>query len=187
MSKCIILSAPSGGGKTTIMRYLLGCNLDLEFSISACSRSKRENETNGKDYYFLSIEEFKEKIAKNEFIEWEEVYTNNFYGTLKTEVERIWTNGKHVIFDVDVKGGLNLKKSFGDKALGIFIMPPSIEHLEKRLRSRKTETEESLQKRLKKATYELTFANQFDVVLINDDLTIACEEAKKITKEFLLK
>jgi guanylate kinase len=187
MGKCIILSAPSGGGKTTIMQYLLNCNLGLEFSISACTRNKRSTEIDGKDYYFLSVEEFKKRIEANEFVEWEEVYANNFYGTLKTEVERIWTNGKHVIFDVDVKGGLSLKKSFGNKALGIFIQAPSMEALEIRLRSRKTETEESLQKRLKKAEYELTYANQFDVVLINDDLKKACEEAKNIACEFLSK
>jgi guanylate kinase len=187
MGKCVILSAPSGGGKTTIMQYLLNCNLDLEFSISACTRKKREKEIDGKDYYFLSVDEFKRKIENNEFVEWEEVYADNFYGTLKTEVERIWTNGKHVIFDVDVKGGVSLKKNFGDKALGIFIQPPSMEALEKRLRSRKTETEESLQKRLKKAEYELTYANKFDVVLINDDLNKACEEAKKIVSDFLTK
>ncbi len=187
MGKCIILSAPSGGGKTTIMQYLLDCNVGLEFSISACTRNKREKEVDGKDYYFLSVEEFKQKIAANEFVEWEEVYTDNFYGTLKTEVERIWAKGKHVIFDVDVKGGLSLKKNFGDKALGIFIQPPSMDALEKRLRSRKTETEESLQKRLKKAAHELTYANKFDVVLINDDLDKACEEAKDIACEFLSK
>lgn len=185
MGKCIILSAPSGGGKTTIMRHLLDCNLGLEFSISACTRNKRANEIDGKDYYFLSVEEFKNKIKNNEFVEWEEVYADNYYGTLKTEVERIWAAGKHVIFDVDVKGGLSLKKSFGDKALGIFIQPPSLEELEKRLYMRNTETDESLQKRIKKAAYELTYAPQFDTILINDTLEKACKDAEEKVARFL--
>ncbi|HYG50589.1 MAG TPA: guanylate kinase [Flavobacteriales bacterium] len=187
MSKCIIFSAPSGAGKTTIVRYLLGCNLNLEFSISACSRNKRGNEYHGRDYYFLSIHEFKKKVDNNEFIEWEEVYEDNFYGTLKSEIDRIWGNGKHVIFDVDVQGGINLKKYFGGKALSIFVMPPSIDALEKRLRDRNTETEESLKRRVDKAFSELTYATQFDVVLLNDDLETACIEAQKTVAAFLEK
>lgn len=185
MSKCIILSAPSGAGKTTIMRYLLGCDLNLAFSISACTRNPRNGEIHGKDYFYFSVDEFKNKIAADDFVEWEEVYKDNFYGTLKSEVNRIWSNKKHVIFDVDVKGGLSLKNNFGKNALSIFIVPPSLEHLEKRLRLRNTETEESLQKRLKKAASELNFAPKFDVVLLNDDLQSACENAKEKVKSFL--
>lgn len=185
MGKCIIFSAPSGAGKTTIVRYLLGSNLNLEFSISACSRPKRGNEFHGRDYYFLSTEEFKQKIAADEFVEWEEVYKDNFYGTLKNEIERIWAAGKHVIFDVDVKGGINLKKHFGKNALSVFVMPPSIEQLEKRLRSRNTETEESLKRRLDKAALELSYASQFDYVLLNDDLEKACNDAKHKVNAFL--
>ncbi|HLP14147.1 MAG TPA: guanylate kinase [Flavobacteriales bacterium] len=185
MSKCIIFSAPSGAGKTTIVRYLLGSNLNLEFSISACSRNKRGNEYHGRDYYFLSIHDFKKKVDNGEFIEWEEVYEDNFYGTLKSEIERIWASGKHVIFDVDVQGGINLKKYFGEKALSVFVMPPSVDALEKRLRDRNTEDEASLKRRVDKAASELTFATGFDVVLLNDDLETACSEAKKIVKAFL--
>ncbi len=185
MGKCIILSAPSGAGKTTIKTFLLGCNLGLEFSVSACSRKPRGNEQDGKDYHFLSVEEFKKKIDNNEFVEWEEVYKDNFYGTLKNEVNRIWMNNHHVIFDVDVQGGLNLKKTFGENALGLFIMPPSLKHLEDRLRARNTETEASLQKRLKKAEGELNFASKFDIVLINDDLKKCCEEAKEKVEHFI--
>lgn len=187
MSKCVIFSAPSGAGKTTIVRYLLGCNLDLAFSVSACSREKRPGEVDGKDYYFLGVEGFKNKIANNEFLEWEEVYKDNFYGTLKAEIERIWQSGKHVIFDVDVKGGLNLKKIFGDKALAVFVMPPSIEMLEKRLRSRNTETEESVKRRMGKAQQELNTAKDFDVILLNDDLETACNEAREKVTAFLQK
>src|ERR1044072_3908135 len=149
--KLVIFSAPSGAGKTTIVQHLLRVFPDLEFSISACSREIRRGETYGVDYYFLNVEEFKEKIANNEFAEWEEVYTDNFYGTLKSEIERIWRNEKHIIFDMDVIGGLNLKKQFGDRALAIFVMPPSIEHLESRLRTRETETPESIARRIGKA------------------------------------
>ena len=138
--KVIIFSAPSGAGKTTLVKYLLTCaELNLNFSVSACSRQKRSNEVDGKDYYFFTVEEFKKKISDNEFIEWQEVYKDNYYGTLKSEIERIWQSKRHAIFDVDVQGGINLKKTFGDKALSIFVMPPSIEVLEKRLRRRKTE------------------------------------------------
>ncbi|MFN3918303.1 MAG: guanylate kinase [Flavobacteriales bacterium] len=183
--KCVIFSAPSGAGKTTIVKYLLGCNIGLQFSISATSRPKREQEVHAQDYYFLSVDEFKQKIANDEFVEWEEVYTNNFYGTLKSEIERIWANGKAVIFDVDVEGGINLKKAFGDKAMSIFVKPPSVVSLEKRLRTRATETEDSITRRMAKATQELGYADKFDVILLNDDLDTVCFEAKQVVKQFL--
>jgi guanylate kinase len=186
--KCIIFSAPSGAGKTTIVHYLLDTfGSKLSFSISACSRSQRPNEVDGKDYYFLSIADFQEKIEKDAFIEWEEVYTDNFYGTLKSEIERIWALGKTVIFDVDVVGGLNLKKFFGDKALAIFVMPPNIETLEMRLRTRSTETEESIARRMGKADNELRMATQFDKVILNDNLKDALEEAKNLIGAFIKK
>lgn len=186
--KVIIFSAPSGAGKTTIVRHLLSCpGLNLGFSISACSRPKRSNEQHERDYYFLNLDEFKRKIEANEFLEWQEVYKDNFYGTLKSEIERIWNSKRHVIFDVDVKGGLNLKKIFGDKALSIFVMPPSVEDLEKRLRSRKTESEEKIQMRLAKAQSELQTASQFDKIILNDHLEQAFEEAQNLVSNFLPK
>ena len=185
--KCIIFSAPSGAGKTTIVHALLSAGIGLEFSVSACSRGPRPNELDGKDYHFLGIEKFKQAIENGSFIEWEEVYTNNFYGTLKSEIERIWSNGKTVIFDVDVIGGLNLKRIFGDAALAIFVQPPSYEELEKRLRYRSTETEEKIQQRMSKAHTELSSASEFDVVLINDDLEKAIEKAKNLAVEFIEK
>ena len=185
--KCIIFSAPSGAGKTTIVHYLLKESLGLEFSVSACSREPRKNEINGKDYYFLGLEEFKDQIDKEAFIEWEEVYTNNFYGTLKSEIERIWANGKSVIFDVDVIGGLNLKRIFGEQALSVFVKPPSYEVLEKRLRNRSTETEDKIQQRMKKANDEFAYAPEFDIILINDNLDEACNKAKEMVSEFLSK
>jgi guanylate kinase len=184
-NKAIIFSAPSGAGKTTIVHYLLEEFEELAFSISACSRPRRHNERKGKDYHFLSIEDFKAKIANDEFVEWEEVYKNNFYGTLKTEVERVWAEGKTVIFDVDVVGGLNLKKYFGANALSVFVKPPSIQHLEDRLRTRETETEASIGRRLGKAEQELKTADQFDYVLLNDDLAEAFNEATSVIKKFL--
>lgn len=185
--RCIIFSAPSGAGKTTIVHYLLEQGLGLEFSVSACSREPRENETNGKDYHFLGIEGFKKEIANDAFIEWEEVYTNNFYGTLKSEMQRIWSEGKTVIFDVDVIGGLNLKKKFQEDAFALFVKPPSYEELEKRLRGRKTDSDEKIAQRMEKATKELAFAEEFDVVLVNDDLESACASAKELINEFLSK
>ncbi len=183
--KAIIFSAPSGSGKTTIVRHLLNTNSDLGFSISASTRDKRgRTEENGKDYYFLTPEEFKTKIDANEFIEWEEVYEGNFYGTLKSEIERIWDEGKNVIFDVDVKGGLNLKKYFGNKALAIFVKVPSVEVLKERLRDRGTESDQSLSRRLFKANFELSFQDKFDVVLINEDLDKSLREAQSLYDNF---
>jgi guanylate kinase len=183
--KLIIFSAPSGAGKTTIVKHLLNAELNLEFSISAASRKIRSNEVDGKDYYFLTADEFRNKINDHAFLEWEEVYTNHFYGTFKSEVERIRNKGNHVIFDVDVMGGLNLKKYFGDEALAVFVVPPHIEELENRLRSRSTENEESLKKRLEKAEHELSFAGEFDYQLINDDLHKAKQEAIRVVQEFI--
>ncbi len=186
--KAIIFSAPSGSGKTTIVKHLLNNNPDLGFSISASTRDKRgRNETNGIDYYFLSPEEFKKKIDNDEFIEWEEVYAGNFYGTLKSEIERIWNGGKNVIFDLDVKGGINLKKYFGEKALAVFVKVPSMEILKQRLSERGTESEESLSRRIFKAKFEMTFQDQFDVVLLNADLSIAAAEAQKLYDDFRAK
>jgi guanylate kinase len=185
--KLIIFSAPSGAGKTTIVRHLLEQNLNLEFSISATSRGMRHTETNGKDYYFLSPEEFRSKIENNEFLEWEEVYAGTFYGTLKSEVERIRTNGQNVIFDVDVVGGCNIKKFYGDEALAVFIQPPSIDELRKRLVSRSTDSLEVIEKRVAKAEYELTFASQFDRIIVNENLEKAFEEAENCIREFIEK
>lgn len=183
--KAIIFCAPSGAGKTTIVKHLLNQELNLEFSVSACSRSKRLGEVDGKDYYFLTVEEFKNRIKAGDFIEWEEVYTDNFYGTLKSEIERIWESGKNVIFDVDVEGGISLKEYFGTQALAIFVKPPSIEHLRNRLEGRETETEESIARRIGKAEKELTYAPKFDYVLLNDDLNKALDEAVQVVGDFL--
>lgn len=183
--KLFIFSAPSGSGKTTIVKNLLERNLGLEFSISATSRPKRDNETDKKDYYFLTAEDFKEKIQKNEFVEWEEVYDNRFYGTLKTELERIWNQGKHVIFDVDVIGGLNIKKKYQEKALSIFVMPPSVEELGRRLNLRSTDSSEDIEVRLKKAKEELSFAKKFDIIIVNDELEKAISESENAVKEFI--
>lgn len=185
MGKCVIFSAPSGAGKTTIVHHLLKHIKELEFSVSACSRSPRHNEVDGKDYYFIGVEGFKQKIEEGAFIEWEEVYKDNYYGTLISELERIWKNGNVVIFDVDVIGGLNLKKKLGKHALAVFVQPPDVETLEKRLRHRSTETEEKIQQRLAKAKLELSYSDQFDMILLNDHLETACEEAKKQVKDFI--
>ena len=183
--KAIIFSAPSGSGKTTIVKHLLEQNPDLGFSISASTRDKRgRKETNGVDYYFLSPEDFKKKIDAQSFIEWEEVYAGNFYGTLKSEIERIWSEGKNVIFDVDVRGGLNLKNYFGSKALSVFVKVPTMEILEQRLSERGTESEESLSRRVFKAKFEMTFQDKFDVVLLNGDLTPAKAEAQRLYTAF---
>ncbi|HRK53683.1 MAG TPA: guanylate kinase [Cyclobacteriaceae bacterium] len=183
--KAIIFSAPSGSGKTTLVRHLLDNNPDLDFSISASTRDKRgRTEQDGKDYYFLTPEVFKKKIDHDEFIEWEEVYEGNFYGTLKSEIKRIWDSGKNVIFDVDVKGGVNLKKYFGDKALSVFVKVPSMDVLGERLKGRDTETEESLSRRLFKFKFEMAFEDKFDVVLLNDDLDNAKKKAQALYDEF---
>lgn len=183
--KLIIVSAPSGAGKTSIVKHLLKEQPLLAFSVSATSRAKREGECDGKDYYFLTVDDFKQKLANDEFIEWQEVYHNQFYGTLKSEIDRIWNEGKHVIFDVDVLGGLNLKKIFGDKALAVFIQPPTVEALRERLCGRGTEDSASLKKRLDKAEYELSFADQFDTVIVNDVLKTAQKEAVEKINAFL--
>ena len=185
LGKLIIFSAPSGAGKTTIVRHLLSQNLNLEFSISATSRGMRHTETNGKDYYFLSPEEFKAKIQNDEFLEWEEVYAGTFYGTLKSEVDRMRNNGQNVIFDVDVVGGCNIKKYYGDEALAIFVQPPSVEELRARLISRSTDAPEVIEKRVAKAEYELTFADKFDVAITNDQLENALVQAEKVIREFI--
>ncbi len=186
-NKLIIFSAPSGSGKTTIVKYLLTRDINLEFSISACTRFPRKEEINGRDYYFITPEEFKQKIKDNQFVEWEEVYNGNYYGTLKTELERIWGNGNHVLFDIDVKGGLHLKKLFHDCSLSVFVMPPSIEELKKRLLLRSADDRETIQKRIDKSVYEMTFADKFDVVLLNDNLREAEENAYNIVRGFILK
>lgn len=185
--KCVIFSAPSGAGKTTIVHSLLEKDLGLEFSVSACSRDPRPNEVDGADYHFLGIDGFKEKIKDEAFIEWEEVYTNNFYGTLRSEIERIWAQGKTVIFDVDVIGGLSLKKLFLDDAFAVFVQPPSYEELEKRLRGRSTESEDKIAQRMEKARKELSFSTEFDVVLVNDNLDQAILDAEKMVREFINK
>jgi guanylate kinase len=185
MNKCIIFSAPSGAGKTTIVKRLLAEKFPLEFSVSATTREKREEEVDGKDYYFLDVSTFKERIDTSDFIEWEEVYKDNFYGTLKEEINRIWAKDKSVIFDVDVVGGVNLKKYFGEKALALFVMPPSIQALEERLKGRGTETPERLATRLGKAKKELITADQFDYVILNDELEKAVGAAKLVISKFL--
>lgn len=183
--KAIIFCAPSGAGKTTIVRHLLKQNFNLLFSVSACSRKKRPGERDGVDYYFLSVDEFKKKIDQGDFIEWEEVYKDNFYGTLKSEIDRIWNLNRSVIFDVDVEGGLNLKKYFGENALAIFVKPPSVQHLVDRLKSRDTETDESIARRIGKAEKELSYADKFDVILLNDSLENAFSQAEKLVADFL--
>lgn len=184
--KLFVFSAPSGSGKTTIVRHLLAQEtLGLDFSISATSRSPRGVEKHGQEYYFLTVEDFKNKIEDNAFLEWEEVYANNFYGTLKSELERIWSEGKHVVFDIDVVGGLNIKSQFPEETLAIFVQPPSLEEMERRLRGRQTDTEEKIIERLAKAEKEMAFAKDFDIVLVNDDLSTAQKEASNLVKNFI--
>ena len=183
--KLIIFSAPSGAGKTTLVKHLMK-NLDsLAFSVSATSRAKRKGEINGKDYFFLSADEFKKKISENAFIEWEEVYKDHFYGTLFSEVERIRNTGKNVVFDVDVVGGLNIKNIFGDEALAIFVKPPSVEVLKQRLTDRGTDDLDKVKIRVEKAEYELTFEKKFDVSIVNDKLDVAKAETIKIVQNFI--
>ncbi len=183
--KIVIISAPSGAGKSTIVKHLLKKGLNLEFSISATTRTPRGKEKNGKEYYFLSVEEFRKKIRREEFIEWEEVYKNQLYGTLKSEIDRIWANGNHVLFDVDVKGGINLKSIFGHKAISIFIMPPSVKELEKRLVQRGTDNPAKIRMRLEKAEEEMKLADQFDSIAINDNLGKTQNEVYNLVKDFI--
>jgi guanylate kinase len=184
--KLIVFSAPSGSGKTTIVRHLLSKeDLNLEFSISAASREPRGEEVNGKDYYFISTEEFKKHIKNEDFLEWEEVYRDNFYGTLKSEVERIWAKGKNVIFDIDVSGGLRIKHKFPEETLAVFVKPPSVDELKRRLKERSTESDDKINMRIAKASVELATAPQFDVIIKNYDLPIALEEAYQLVKNFV--
>ena len=184
--KLIVFSAPSGSGKTTIVHYLLSQNkLNLDFSISATSRKRRGDEIDGKDYHFISKEKFMGHKENDEFVEWEEVYDNNFYGTLKSEIERIWTEGKHVIFDIDVKGGLRIKKKYPKETLAIFVQPPSIKEMENRLRNRKTDSEEKIIERVNKAEREMRYEKDFDIILVNDDLNVAKKEAFDLVDNFI--
>ena len=184
--KILIFSAPSGAGKTTLVHHLLDFpEFKLEFSVSACSRTARGSEIDGKDYYFLSVEEFKAKIKNEEFLEWEEVYKNNYYGSLKSEVERITNKGNNVIFDVDVKGGLNIKKFYGNDVLAIFVMPPSIDELKKRLLNRSTDHAEAIKTRIDKAKSEMEFADEFDVIIVNDNLELAKNKIVSHVESFL--
>lgn len=185
MNKAIIFCAPSGSGKTTIVKHLLSIDSRLAFSVSACTRAQRANELHGKDYYFLSQEVFHQKIQAGEFLEYEEVYGGNYYGTLKSEIDRIWNEGKAVVFDVDVEGGLNIKQYFGEKALAVFVKPPSVAELEQRLRYRSTETEETLKMRVSKAVHELQYESKFEHVLTNHDLDKALAEAELLVDRFL--
>jgi guanylate kinase len=184
--KLIVFSAPSGSGKTTIVRHLLKQEeLNLEFSISATSREKRGNEVHGKDYYYLSLKDFKNKIKNDEFLEWEEVYRDNFYGTLKSEIERIWANGKHVIFDIDVSGGLRIKRKFPEQTLAIFVKPPDLNELVRRLKDRGEESEEKISMRVAKAPAELATAPLFDKIVVNSNLDEALENAYSLVSEFI--
>jgi guanylate kinase len=186
--KMIIFSAPSGSGKTTLVRHLLKTFPNrIDFSISATSRAKRGVEENGKDYYYLTRDEFMRRVENGDFLEWEEVYAGTHYGTLKSEVERVWSTGKAVIFDIDVEGGLNLKSQFGDKALAVFVMPPSIHILEQRLNSRSTDSKESIERRIAKAEKELETASLFDVSILNENLEAACIRAEEVVMDFLNK
>lgn len=185
MNKLIIITAPSGAGKTTIVRHLLQTIGNLSFSVSATTRARRDYEQEGRDYYFLSLEDFKRRIAAGDFVEWEEVYPGKCYGTLKQEIERLWAAGKHILFDIDVYGAMNLKKTYPDRSLAIFVKPPSLEALHERLRNRKTENTQTLQERLDKATEELQFENKFDYILVNDVLSAALAEAEEAVRSFL--
>lgn len=184
--KLIVFSAPSGSGKTTIVRHLLAQkDLNLEFSISATSREPRENEVDGKDYYFMDLKEFKSHIKNEDFLEWEEVYRDNFYGTLNSEVQRIWAMGKHVVFDIDVVGGLDIKRIYPKQTLAVFVEPPSIEELKIRLKKRKTESEDRIAMRVAKASIEMATAPQFDYIIVNEDLDTALDEAYQLVKDFI--
>ena len=183
--KAVIFSAPSGSGKSTIVTHILKLHPELKFSVSAASRAPRGDEKNGVAYWFISADEFRKRIADNEFVEYEEVYPGSFYGTLKSEVERIWDNGDAIIFDVDVKGGVNLKKYFGDRALSVFIQAPSVEVLRQRLVSRATDSPEAIERRVAKAAEEMTYADKFDHIIVNDDLQKAYADAEKLVDDFL--
>jgi len=183
--KILIFSAPSGSGKSTLVNHLLSLGIPLGFSISATSRAPRGAEQHGKEYYFLSVEDFRQRVANDEFVEYEEVYEGCFYGTLKSELDRVWSEGKCIVFDVDVVGGVNIKKMFGDKALSIFVQPPSVDELRRRLEGRGTDSKEKIEQRLAKAEYELGFASQFDKVIINDDLARAKSDVEAVVKAFL--
>lgn len=185
--RCIIFSAPSGAGKTTLVRHILKVRGDLAFSVSATSRSPRGQEQEGIDYYYMTPEAFRTQIDADAFVEWEEVYHDQYYGTLKAEILRIWGNQQHVVFDVDVEGGVNLKRVFGDRALSVFVQPPSLEVLESRLRSRGTESEANIAKRMAKAERELTYADRFDHILVNDDLERAKQEVVDLVERYLSK
>ena len=185
MGKLIVISAPSGAGKTSIVHQVLKDIPELSFSVSASSRERRENEVQGKDYYFLGEEGFHKRIKEDAFLEWEQVYKNQYYGTLKSEIKRIWSEGKIVIFDVDVIGGLNIKKQYPKECLSIFIMPPSIEVLAERLIGRGSESDESVKKRLDKAEEETSKSGQFDTIILNDNFEVACREAKEIITNFI--
>lgn len=187
MNKVIIFSAPSGSGKSTIVNHLLSLDLGLEFSISATSRAPRGKEQHGREYYFFSVEEFRRRIDAGEFLEWEEVYPGCYYGTLKSELERIWAKGHTVVFDVDVVGGVNIKKIFGSDALSVFVQAPSVEVLRRRLESRGTDSPEKIEQRVAKADYEMTFSDKFDVVVVNDDLQAAFADAEQKVRAFLAK
>jgi guanylate kinase len=183
--KLIIFTAPSGAGKTTIVRHLLKKRKDISFSISACTRAPRYGEVNGMDYYFMGVDEFDRKIAGGDFVEHEEVYDNQYYGTLRSEIDRLWSLGKHVLFDIDVKGALAIKQQYGDQALSVFVKPPSLEILKQRLVSRKTEDEASLRKRINRVKEEMTYERNFDITIVNDDLAIALKEAEEVVGGFL--
>jgi guanylate kinase len=185
MNKAIIISAPSGAGKTTIVKALLERIPELEFSVSACTRPMRPGEVNGKDYWFITADDFRNKIAGDELVEWQEVYPGSFYGTLKSEMKRIWDKQRAVIFEVDAIGGINLKKYFGEQALAVFIRPPSVKTLEERLRNRKTDDDASIGKRMAKAMFELSFAENFDEIVVNDDLEVAITSVVDLVKKFL--
>lgn len=185
--KAVIFSAPSGSGKSTIVSHILKLHPELKFSVSAASRAPRGDEKNGVAYWFISADEFRKRIADNDFVEYEEVYPGSFYGTLKSEVERIWDNGDAIIFDVDVKGGVNLKKYFGDRALSIFIQAPSVEVLRQRLVSRATDSPDAIERRVAKAAEEMTYADKFDHIIVNDDLQKAYADAEKLVDDFLCK
>lgn len=185
MGKVVIFSAPSGSGKSTIVNYLLSRDLGLEFSISATCRAPRGEEKHGKEYYFFTVEEFRRKIGEDAFLEWEEVYPGCYYGTLKSELERIWTEGRTVVFDVDVVGGVNIKRIFGDRALSVFVKAPSVDTLRQRLLGRGTDSVQKIEERIAKAEYEMTFSGKFDVVVVNDELEKALVEAEEAVKVFL--